>query len=183
MSKKKYVREAAPILLISPWVNEKPPEQRLDMAIGLAEALWNKLVERGYGDTREGDPEKSRNWYAELHDQEAFDRCWMKYGREGARNEAAKSWIKLDEADKPKVFPAIQKYLEQLAHSGTTKAHFSTWLNQRRFESFDAIEQVRRPMVFDEKAQERKALQRMIEMAKDETTRQAFQAQLDRITQ
>lgn len=182
MSKKAFIRDAARTLLLSTWVSEKPPEQRIDAAIGLAEALWKKLVERGYGDAKEGDPEKSRNWYAELQDQEAFDRCWAKYGREGARNEAAKSWIKLDEIDKPKVFPAIVKYLDQLSHSGTTKAHFSTWLNQRRFESFETVDVTKKPTVVNERAQDIQALQNMIARAKDEKTRAAFQAQLDRLS-
>lgn len=182
MSKKAFIRDAARTMMLSAWVQEKPAAERIDTAITLAETLWRRLDERGYGGTVEGEPRETRNWYAELQDQELFDKCWNKYGREGARNEAAKAWLKLEEADKPKMYQAVVKYLEQLQLSGITKAHFSTWLNQRRFESFEVTEVAKKPTVVNERAQDIQALQKMIAMARDDKTRAAFQAQLDRLT-
>lgn len=181
MSKKAFIRDAARTLMLSAWVQEKPAEKRIDTAISLAEALWKRLDERGYGSAVEGEPKEGRNWYAELGDQEAFDKSWRKYGRTGARNDAAKAWLKLEEAEKALIPAAIQKYLEQIGKEGTTKAHFATWLNGRRWESFDATP-VKTSQGIDPRAQEIAALQKMIERSADPNTRAAFQKQLDKLS-
>lgn len=181
MSKKKYVRETAALMMLHPETLKRPATQWVDISISMAEKLWDRLVERGYGIATEGEPKEGKNWYAELQDQELFDKCWNKYGREGARNEAAKAWLKLEESDKPKMYQAVVKYLEQLQQSGVTKAHFSTWLNQRRFESFEVTEAAKKPTVVNERAQDIQALQKMIAMARDDKTRAAFQAQLNKL--
>ena len=91
MSKKKYVRETAALMMLHPETLKRPATQWVDISISMAEKLWDRLVERGYGIATEGEPKEGKNWYAELQDQELFDKCWNKYGREGARNEAAKA--------------------------------------------------------------------------------------------
>ena len=144
----------------------------------------DSLSEKGYGATNESTPEelKTTNYYAMIQDQELFDKCWHKYGKEGARNEAAKAWLKLEESDKATIYQAVVKYLEQLQHSGVTKAHFSTWLNQRRFESFEPdMHEKKQPAAFSERAQEIQYFQKMIAIAKDENTKAALQSQLDRL--
>ena len=182
MSKKAFIRDAASRFMSHPSVLSKPPEQWVDLSIAMAERLWQRLDERGYGMSKEGEPKEGKNWYAELEDQEAFDKCWHKYGKEGARNEAAKAWLKLEESDKQNIYQAVVKYLEQLQHSGVTKAHFSTWLNQRRFESFEVeVKAQQQPKAVDEKAQEIQSLQRLIARAGDPNTKAALQSQLDRL--
>lgn len=181
MSKKKFIQETSAVLMNNPKILEQEPEKWPSLAIGWAERLWKRLDELGYGDRAEADPKAKRNWYSELQDQERFDRSWAKYGREGGRNEAAKAWIALTEKEKTHIEYSIPKYLEQLGSTGKAKAHFSTWLNDRRWESFEIKQQTRASGV-DERAQEIAGLQRLISMARDENTKQAFQAQLDRLT-
>lgn len=180
MSKKQFIQRAVISLITHPDVIASPKENRINRAIDYAEALWKRLDERGYGSAVEGEPKEGRNWYAELEDQEAFDKSWRKYGRTGARNDAAKAWLKLEEAEKALIPAAIQKYLEQIGKEGTTKAHFATWLNGRRWESFD-VTPVKASQGIDQRAQDIAGLQKMIAMAKDETTKEALQKSLDKL--
>lgn len=181
MSKKRFIQDAARTMMLSAWVQEKPAAERIDTAITLAETLWRRLDERGYGGTVEGEPRETRNWYAELQDQEAFDKVWRRYGRTGERNAAAKAWIKLTEAEKTLVPAAVQKYLEQIGKEGTTKAHFSTWLNGRRWESFDTEQPAQVKAAINQRAQDVAAMQKMVAAARDDKTRAMLQAQLDRM--
>lgn len=183
MSKKQFIQRAVISLIVHPDVLASPKDQRINRAIDYAEALWKRLDERGYGGTVEGEPRETRNWYAELQDQEVFDKVWRKYGRTGERNAAAKAWIKLTEAEKTLVPAAVQKYLEQIGKEGTTKAHFSTWLNGRRWESFDAEQPSQAKAAINQRAQDIAAMQKMVANARDDATRAMLQAQLDRLTE
>ena len=127
MNRKAFIQQASITMMLHPYSSEKAPTERVDAAINLAEALWERLKDRGYGPTTQTSERCSKNWYSEIQDQEEFDRCWNKYGKTGNRNDAAKAWIDIEESEKPKIFPAIPKYLEAIRCSGTQKAHFSTW--------------------------------------------------------
>lgn len=183
MSKKAFIRDAARTMMLSSWVNEKPPESRIDTAISLAEKLWERLSDRGYGCTAEGEPSAARNWYTEIQDQERFDKVWRKYGKTGSRNEAAKAWLKVEESVKDQIEQAVPRYLEQIAKEGVTKAHFATWLNGRRWESFDMAQPSQAKAAINQRAQDIAALQKMVANARDDKTRAMLQAQLDKLTE
>lgn len=130
-----------------------------------AKQVWDDLTAEGFGETTE----KSRcakNWYTEIQDQEEFDKCRRKYGDEGGRNDAAKAWIGLDEEEKVKVFPAIPKYIESLKYSGKSKAHFATWINQKRFLNYEETEKKQSKPAYNELAQEIAGFERQLELVK-----------------
>ena len=180
MDKKAFIQTASIQFLMHPATIEQVQEVRLEFAINMAEALWRRLSDRGYGAKKEGSPRVSVDYYCQIEDQEYFDKCWRKYGKEGARNSAAKAWVGIEESEKEFIYPAIVKYIENIA-SGRAKAHFSTWLNQRRWEGFDVPEsEIKRPAI-DEKAQQIRHLEKMIAMA-PESTRPGLQEQLEKLT-
>ena len=137
MNRKRFIQDAVKTMILFPEVMDQPREKRLDFTISMAEAMWEKLKERGYGDAKQREPSEKRHYYSELEDKELFDKCWFKYGKEGAREAAAKAWLQVEETEKEKIFPAICSYLDQLGYSKKAKAHFSTWINERRWESFE----------------------------------------------
>lgn len=139
MNKRQFIQEASIAMVSHPELMKWERSQRLDEAITYAEALWQKLDERGYGPTKEGDPKETRDWYNELGEKPviAFDKAWKMFKRMGARNEAAKAWHKIEEQEYPHIHFAITKYLEQCEANGTTICHFSTWLNQKRWQGFE----------------------------------------------
>jgi len=181
MSKKSEIRAFACTFMSHPSVMALPAEKRVDASIAMAELLWQRLEDRGYGITAEGEPKENKSWYSHLQDPETFDKAWSKFGKLGSKNAAAKAWLKVEESAKQVIILAIPKYIEQLHATGTSKAHFSTWLNDRRWESFDVTQKTQIKAV-DERAQEIAALRKMVAQAKDDKTRQAFQAQLDRLS-
>lgn len=183
MKKTQFVQTAVITLIGHPSVMQVERERRIDTAINLAEALWRRLDERGYGGSVEADPKETRNWYAELQDQERFDKIWRKYGKTGSRNEAAKAWLKVEESAKDQIEQAVPRYLEQIAKEGVTKAHFATWLNGRRWESFDAEQPSQAKAAINQRAQDIAAMQKMVANARDDATRAMLQAQLDRLTE
>ena len=145
-----------------------------------AKRAWDDLSAEGFGETTETS-RSSRNWYAELEDQEAFDKCWFKYGKQGSRDKAAKAWIEIEESQKEKIYPAIPKYLEDIRCSGTAKAHFSTWLNDKRWLNYDADKKQETKPVYDEKSQEIAHLKRQIAMMPEGPTKEALQVQLNKL--
>lgn len=178
MSKRTFIQQAARSMMNNPKVLEQSPDKWIDLSIQWAERLWQRLDERGYGNPKEGQPKEKRHWYTELQDQERFDRAWAKYGREGGRDAAAKAWTLLSDAEKEHIEYSIPKYLDQLHSSGKAKAHLSTWLNERRWESFDMVTQKAKPKLAVVDNGEVLHLQKMIAMTKDENTKKALESQL-----
>ena len=180
MNRKAFIQQASITMMLHPYATEKPQIERVDAAINLAEALWDRLKDRGYGPTTQTSERCSRNYYSEIEDQEYFDKCWNKYGKQGSRDKAAKAWIEI-EGSKDAIFPAIPKYLEDIRCSGTAKAHFSTWLNEKRWMNYDADKKKETKPAYDEKAQEISGLKRQIAMMPEGDTKEALQAQLSRL--
>ena len=166
MNRKAFIQQASITMMLHPYSSEKAPAERVDAAINLAEALWERLKDRGYGPTTQTSERCSKNWYSEIQGQEEFDKCRRKYGDEGGRNDAAKAWIGLDEEEKVKVFPAIPKYIESLKYSGKSKAHFATWINQKRFLNYEETEKKQSKPAYNELAQEIAGFERQLELVK-----------------
>ena len=162
-------------------------EKRFDAAMAICEKAWDKLCENDYGTKPAKDPTERKNvdWYNELTESEviAFDKAWGLYKREGSRDAAAKAWKSIDRKDYDHIHKAIPKYIEGLFTSGTSKAHFSTWLNQKRWESFDVsqVKKVEEKVKHNEKAGEIRHLETQIEIVKDETLKAKLQEQLDKL--
>lgn len=64
----------------------------------------------------------------------SFDSLWNLYDHKVKRVEAEKSFNKLKEPDKIKLFLSIKGYNTYLQRRGIAKAHLSTFINQRYFE-------------------------------------------------
>lgn len=171
MNRKAFIQQA-----ILHWM---PHFKSNKACIERAKTAWADLTAEGFGDTAETS-RASRNWYAELQDQEEFDKCWFKYGKQGSRDKAAKAWIEIPESEKAKVFPAIPRYLEDIRFSGTAKAHFSTWLNEQRWLNYEKTDRKESKPAYDERAQEIAGLKRQIETA-HEAMKPHLQSQLDRL--
>lgn len=182
MNRKAFIQQASITMMLHPHATQKPKGERVDAAINLAEALWDRLKDRGYGPTTKTSERSSHNYYSELNDQEYFDKCWSRYGKQGCRNKAAKAWIDIPEAEKPKIFPAIPKYLEDIKLSGVTKAHFSTWLNDQRWINYEQEQKKEVKPAYDEKAQTIAGYRNQIALLKDDNPiKHQLQTQLDRI--
>lgn len=183
MNRKAFIQQASITMMLHPHSMQKPPTERVDAAIGLAEALWERLKDRGYGPTTATSERSSQDWYSELQDKEEFDKCWNKYGKQGSRDKAAQAWIKIKDDEKAKIFSAIPRYLEDIRCSGTAKAHFSTWLNEQRWLNYEKTESVKSSApAYDEKAQRIAGLRHQISLLKDDNPMKAeLQQQLERM--
>lgn len=174
MNRKAFIQQA-----ILHWM---PHFKSNKACIERAKTAWADLTAEGFGDTTETS-RASRNWYTELQDQEEFDKCWFKYGKQGSRDKAAKAWIEIAESEKAKVFPAIPRYLEDIRCSGTAKAHFSTWLNEQRWLNYEKTEEKKQSSpAYNEKAQRISGLRHQISLMRDDNPMKAeLQSQLDRL--
>lgn len=63
-----------------------------------------------------------------------FESLWNLYNYKVKRVEAEKSFVKLREPDKIKLFLSLKGYNNYLQRKGVAKAHLSTFINQRYFE-------------------------------------------------
>lgn len=136
MNKKTFIQQSVIQLLNNQCVTDKPKSERFDYAISLAELAWQKLTERGYGCSKEREPE-NKDWYAEIINKSAFDKAWQAYKKIGSRNQAARAWLAIPSTEHERIMYAIPRYRQQCQETGTAICHFATWLHQRRFESFD----------------------------------------------
>jgi hypothetical protein len=182
MNRKAFIQQASITMMLHPYATEKPQGERVDAAINLAEALWERLKDRGYGPTTATSERSSRDYYAEIEDQESFDRCRIKFKDKGNLQDAAKAWIGIEESEKPKLFGAICRYLEDIATSGTAKAHLSTWYNGKRWLNYPEPE--KKPETksrHNEKAAMERHLLTMIAHAPTEEHKAELQSQLDNL--
>lgn len=65
-----------------------------------------------------------------------FELAWSLYDYKVGRHNAEKAWKRLSYEDQQLALVAIPRYVDATFKDGRfpSRAHFSTWLNQRRFE-------------------------------------------------
>ena len=188
MNRKDFIQDKSADFLLKDEIWSLPKDKRIDTAISMAEALWERLKERGYGTTTsktKDDLRAGKKWTAELVDSERFEEAWGIYHkhssrRSGDKQAAAKSWIALEESDKQKVIDAIPMYFKSIEGTSTAPKHLSTFINKRTFDGYEKKQKSETKPAYNEKAQEIAALRRQIEMA-HESMRPHLQSQLDRL--
>lgn len=183
MNKPQFIQSFVYTQIGHPDVLAKPKDQRMDFVITMAEAAWDKLADRGYGARVERDPNEKKDWYNSLEDGQgmAFDKAWKLYKRVGERNAAAKAWTLIDQSEYEHIFYAIGKYYEQCHTSGTSIAHFSTWLNGKRWQSFEKQAEKPKPANINTNSAEIKHLEKMIKHSPDGQAKTLLESQLDRL--
>lgn len=112
-----------------------------DRAIGWAEALWSKLMEKGYGEKSE--PPESQglkeDWYNKLSvdQQRWFCAFWDAFAHKTGRNRAAMRWHELgDLTDEQyrKIVAAAKTEAEREMSAGQVRKMAEGWLSERRWD-------------------------------------------------
>lgn len=143
MTKKKFIQDA--VIAWTPHANKAKVED----LIARAESTWQALTEAGYGDSKASKPRESKDYYAELTDEQrkGFDRFWAAYGLKKDRNGAALSWAKLGEMPDDEVQRIIDAAKHEALHRDERKGtpiFAQGWLSQRRFDDYQATQNMQR---------------------------------------
>lgn len=139
MSKKKFVQQASAMLLFH--TGDTPC---VDRAVRWAEALWEKLTERGYGEARPHQPRQNVDYYTDLsaRQRQWFDRFWAAFGHKHNRNRAAMRWAQLGELPDDKyqhiVDAAAQENARQLP-PGQSRKMAEGWLADLRWQDYSPV--------------------------------------------
>lgn len=110
-----------------------------DKAIDWAEALWGKLISRGYG-TAQGEkkPRASIDHYKQLSEntQKWFCLFWKNYHYPHARNDAAKAWGQLGDlpdTEYTRICDAAKQEADRQLPQGQSRKLAAGWLREMRF--------------------------------------------------
>lgn len=112
----------------------------LDEAIRYAERLWQRLGDRGYGDTKQTGPRDIVKAYDKLTPvmKTAFDLFWLAFDYKRGRDEAAATWLQMGELNKTE-YDAIIASAKQAAEERKSLPECQVpimaqgWLSKRRW--------------------------------------------------
>jgi len=98
MQKRDFIQQAV-LQFLPQTKNEGTGKYDVDLAIAMAEKLWRKLSECGYGDTRPSGQREIPNAYDQLSKQPlmkaAFDLFWAAFNYKQGRDRAAARWLQM----------------------------------------------------------------------------------------
>ncbi len=129
MSKKRFIEAVI--------IRTLPNIDKLDAAIDYAEALYQALSRRGYGENK-SQPNPEQDWYAKLsaRQKRGFDRFWQAFGMKKGKNGAAMRWYQLGEktdAQYQPIIDAAKKEAEQALPPGQARKMAQGWLQEKRY--------------------------------------------------
>jgi len=117
----------------------------VNKAIDYAERLWQRLGERGYGESKPHEPKAvGEDYYSKLSPdmQAAFDKFWLAFGYKSGKQGAAMRWYQFGEMPPDK----CQKIIKAAAATAVERKKLPPeqvpimaqgWLNALRFDDFD----------------------------------------------
>lgn len=134
MSKKPFIQTAATVFLPATGWN-------LDQAIRYAEALWQRLSERGYGAAEKRGPrEVAEDALSKLSpgQRKQFDRFWAAFAHKAGKQRAAMRWGQLapDAALAERIIDAARQEAQRQRQPGEVRKMAEGWLSERRWEDY-----------------------------------------------
>ena len=115
-----------------------------DKSIRYAEALWQRLGERGYGDSKPSEPKQMVNYYQQLSSKakQQFDQFWVAFDNKQGKQRAAMRWQQLGELSPDKLKKIINAAKQTAAarknlNQDQTPIMAEGWLSQLRFDDYE----------------------------------------------
>lgn len=118
----------------------------VDLAIAMAEKLWAKLTERGYGDSKPTGQRDIPKAYDQLAKQPimkaAFDLFWAAFDYKHGRDRAAARWLQMGELPKSEYDRIVAAAKKEAAGrknlpEGRVPKMAEGWLTERRWQDFE----------------------------------------------
>lgn len=141
MQKKDFIQQA--VLQFLPQTKKQGSDKcDVDLAIAMAEKLWAKLSERGYGDSKPTGPRDIPNAYDQLKKQPvmkaAFDLFWAAFDHKQGRDRAAARWLQMGQQTKQeydKIIAAAKRAAAERKNlpEGQVAKMAEGWLTERRW--------------------------------------------------
>lgn len=141
MQKRDFIQQA--VLQFLPQTKNEAGVFNVDLAIAMAEKLWTKLTERGYGDTNKQAPREIPRAYDHLgkypNMKAAFDVFWSAFDYKSGRDKAAARWLqmgKLEKSEYDQIAKAAKREADarkQLLAEGRVPKMAEGWLTERRW--------------------------------------------------
>jgi hypothetical protein len=140
MQKRDFIQQA--VLQFLPQTKNEAGVFNVDLAIAMAEKLWAKLSERGYGDLSKQGPRDIPKAYDQLKKhpvmKAAFDLFWSAFALKKGMDGAATRWLQLGELSKDEYDQIIQAAKREAEArkklpEGAIPKHAQGWLTERRW--------------------------------------------------
>lgn len=145
MQKRDFIQQAV-LQFLPQTKNAETGKCNVDMAIAMAEKLWDKLSQRGYGDSKPTGPRDIPKAYDQLAKhpvmKAAFDLFWAAFDLKQGRDRAAARWLQMGELrkqDYDQIVAAAKKEAAQRKNlpEGRVPKMAEGWLTERRWQDYD----------------------------------------------
>ena len=141
MQKRDFIQQAV-LTLLPQTKHEETGKWNADLAIAMAEKLWDKLSQRGYGDTKQAGPRDIPKAYDQLAKypvmKAAFDLFWAAFDYKSGRDRAAARWLQMGKLEKAEYDQIVQAAKREAAArktlpEGRVAKMAEGWLTERRW--------------------------------------------------
>lgn len=145
MQKRDFIQQAV-LQFLPQTKNPDTGKFDVDLAIAMAEKLWDKLSQRGYGDTKPSGPREIPKAYDQLSKyptmKAAFDLFWVAFDYKAGKDRAAARWLqmgKLEKAEYDRIVAAAKKEaaLRKNLPDGRVAKMAEGWLTERRWQDHE----------------------------------------------
>ena len=141
MQKRDFIQQAV-LQLLPQTKDQDTGKWNADLAIAMAEKLWAKLSERGYGDPNKQAPREIPKAYDQLAKQPvmkaAFDLFWAAFDYKSGRDRAAARWLQMGKLEKSEYDQIVQAakheaFCRKSLPEGRAPKMAEGWLTERRW--------------------------------------------------
>jgi hypothetical protein len=148
MQKRDFIQHAS-LQCLALTKNEQTGKYDVDLALAMAEKLWAKLTERGYGDLNKKGPREIPKAYDELKKhpvmRAAFDLFWSAFDYKENRDRAAARWLQMGEQTKQEYDRIIAAAKREAVNrkklpEGRVPKMAEGWLTDRRWSDREETE-------------------------------------------
>lgn len=194
MQKRDFIQQAV-LQFLPQTKNAETGKFDVDLAIAMAEKLWAKLSERGYGDSKPNGPRDIPKAYDQLAKhpvmKAAFDLFWAAFDLKQGRDRAAARWLQMGELSKQeydKIITAAKKEAAQRKNlpEGRVPKMAEGWLTERRWQDHEETGTETAQKQQNQKEQQIRQVNQDLAHAKRmaaDTGEQYWQDQADKLTQ
>lgn len=141
MQKRDFIQQAV-LQFLPQTKNDETGKWDADLAIAMAEKLWTKLSQRGYGDTKQAGPRDIPKAYDQLAKypvmKAAFDLFWAAFDYKSGRDRAAARWLQMGQLSKQEYDQIVTAAKREAATrknlpEGRVPKMAEGWLTERRW--------------------------------------------------
>jgi hypothetical protein len=145
MQKRDFIQQAV-LQFLPQTKSEGTGQWNADLAIAMAEKLWDKLSQRGYGDSKPSGPRDIPKAYDQLRKQPvmlaAFDLFWVAFNYKAGKDRAAARWLQMGEQSKQvydQIIAAAKRAAAQRKNlpEGQVAKMAEGWLTERRWQDHE----------------------------------------------